>query len=252
MSTPQKDASTPKNDRPRPTILIQTKTQEELTPPLPIHSFQLSPKVLVVERDGASHEEHFTEVLQRYHTVAPGPFTEGRACEPYMSPVSSCTRDMLFQKADSTPSFAYSAAKTIIDTLTEEFRNGGTESFSRRRTKEFAQLLTSVCSAAKTILQNDPVLVKLQSPVYIMGDIHGNYSDMALFMNQLTTFGQLEYTANRFLFLGDYVDRGPASVEVVAYLIACKVLAPNSVYLLRGNHELPGVNGDIQFRRPSR
>jgi hypothetical protein len=46
----------------------------------------------------------------------------------------------------------------------------------------------------------------------------------------------------KLLFLGDYADRGGKGLEVLFLLLAMKLLHPQHVDLLRGNHETSQVN----------
>ena len=100
-----------------------------------------------------------------------------------------------------------------------------------------SRVIIKLCELVKPILQGEPNIIDINAPINVFGDIHGQFSDMIHF---------LEMTGlppnNKFLFMGDYVDRGNNSIEVCALLFSMKILFPESIQILRGNHECPEVN----------
>ena len=87
------------------------------------------------------------------------------------------------------------------------------------------------------IIKEQKMLVELEAPLRVCGDIHGQYYDL------LRIFEHCGYPGdNNFLFLGDYVDRGKQSLETICLLLAYKIKFPDKVYLLRGNHESSVTN----------
>lgn len=97
--------------------------------------------------------------------------------------------------------------------------------------------IRQLCATSREIFLSQPVLLELAVPVVICGDLHGQYEDL------LRYFDKVGYPPDtNFLFLGDYVDRGKMSLETICLLLAYKVKYPESIFLLRGNHESSGIN----------
>ena len=103
--------------------------------------------------------------------------------------------------------------------------------------------VVAMCDMVIPILLKDATLVNVSSPSFIFGDLHGNYKDLKHFAKAAFPLG-IQLATSQVVFLGDYVDRGPHSVECALHLLCLKAVAPNKVTLLRGNHEDPEVNGD--------
>lgn len=82
------------------------------------------------------------------------------------------------------------------------------------------------------IVKKEPNIVKAADPVTIVGDIHGQFYD---FLKILEVGGSPELS--KYVFLGDYVDRGNFSIEVCILLFSLKINYPDNVFMLRGNHE---------------
>jgi serine/threonine-protein phosphatase PP1 catalytic subunit len=99
-----------------------------------------------------------------------------------------------------------------------------------------------LCTEAIRVLRDDPILLRLQAPLVICGDVHGQFYDLLSFMKT----GGIPPATN-YLFLGDYVDRGKNSIEVMAYLLALKVKYPKNLWLLRGNHETRDISRQYGF-----
>lgn len=80
----------------------------------------------------------------------------------------------------------------------------------------------------------------------IIGDIHGDLTSLWRILNGINFETFLGNHNNKLIFLGDYVDRGDNSIGVLYVVAILKKKYPDSVILMRGNHEAP-----VEFPFPS-
>lgn len=104
------------------------------------------------------------------------------------------------------------------------------------------EIIFELCQDAKTHFQRQDIFLELMTPIYVVGDIHGNIFDLIRIIVSATPPPR-----SRLLFLGDYVDRGEYSIEVITLLFALMVTFPDCVFLLRGNHEFESMNSTYGF-----
>jgi serine/threonine protein phosphatase 1 len=70
--------------------------------------------------------------------------------------------------------------------------------------------------------------------IYAIGDIHGCLNHLINLLNLVSP----DLERHQLVFVGDYVDRGPHSSEVVEYIIDLKKkYNPENIICLMGNHE---------------
>eukprot|EP00658_Telonema_sp_P-2_P077778 TRINITY_DN7122_c0_g1_i2.p1 TRINITY_DN7122_c0_g1~~TRINITY_DN7122_c0_g1_i2.p1 ORF type:complete len:178 (+),score=24.19 TRINITY_DN7122_c0_g1_i2:295-828(+) len=102
--------------------------------------------------------------------------------------------------------------------------------------------LLEIAAEARTVFSNEPNVVYVSAPCVIVGDVHGQLRDLRKAFSLGGPLGQ-----ERYVFLGDYVDRGAWSTHCAALLLAAKLKFPDRVFMIRGNHESREINGTYGF-----
>ena len=97
--------------------------------------------------------------------------------------------------------------------------------------------IRGLCLKSREIFLSQPILLELEAPLKVCGDIHGQYYDLL----RLFEYGGFPPESN-YIFLGNYVDFGKQSLETICLLLAYKIKYPENFFLLRGNHECASVN----------
>ena len=115
------------------------------------------------------------------------------------------------------------------------------------RTPSAMQQLIS--KSIETIQLRQPVLLNLagklvtlpqEGDAIIVGDLHGDLASLKKILDDSKFPRRAQSDPKTLLIcLGDYIDRGPSQIQVLATLLRLLIARPGQVILLRGNHEGP-------------
>jgi len=127
------------------------------------------------------------------------------------------------------------------------------------------ETITDLIKSATKLFKAESPLLRLSGPYIVVGDIHGNIEFLIRLFQTLqypsastshecsknesdSSINGFQSHNFKYLFLGDYIDRGEHSIEVILLLYSLKVLFPTQIYLLRGNHETNQFKNNSTFR----
>ncbi|KAL9041472.1 MAG: hypothetical protein Q9214_004100 [Letrouitia sp. 1 TL-2023] len=235
-SKPQVADVPPSSDSARSTI---EKASSPDPPPSPTMSASVGQGHGAISKAQAQGEvDHVSDAppvgtLHPSHNEEPG---ESILIKP-SNPISPRAPSTPKNKAVDDDGMEIGALKSIdLDDMITRLLDAG---YSAKITKQVCLKnaeITAICNAARELFLNQPALLELSAPVKIVGDIHGQYTDL------IRLFEMCGFPPNaNYLFLGDYVDRGKQSLETILLLFCYKLKFPENFFMLRGNHECANV-----------
>ena len=108
----------------------------------------------------------------------------------------------------------------------------------------YQKQVIELCEETISILKKEQIVLRLKSPLNIIGDLHGNFIDLLRIFSS-----RKPPPRGKYLFLGDFVDRGQFSIETILMLFTLKCTFPDSIFLIRGNHEFFSINSLYGFQK---
>ncbi len=119
------------------------------------------------------------------------------------------------------------------------YMNGG-----QLNIKSVRRILRESYKALKLLPNINVVDMNRDTTVTVVGDLHGQLNDLLHILSC-----NFPSANNKYIFNGDFVDRGPKGVEILVILYLLINVLPGSVFLNRGNHEDFGLSCVYGFQK---
>jgi hypothetical protein len=129
--------------------------------------------------------------------------------------------------------------KEVANQVIEVYRMGG-----RLSVKLVMKLLRTSYRMLKQADNISRIDIPEGCKMTVVGDLHGQLADLLYILDE----SGLPADDNRYIFNGDFVDRGQYSVECICILLALYASDPHNVVLNRGNHEDIAINRVYGFQ----
>ncbi|KAJ6218281.1 hypothetical protein RDWZM_009438 [Blomia tropicalis] len=114
---------------------------------------------------------------------------------------------------------------------------------SPEEANNFASGVQSMCAHVSEVLESEDRLIRTNAPVIIIGELDGRL-DLLLNMER-NLWPSIPVMQSSLIFLGNYIGNSRYNVELLCYLLAFKMMAPNRVHLLRGTTESRQENKNV-------
>jgi serine/threonine-protein phosphatase with EF-hands len=129
--------------------------------------------------------------------------------------------------------------REVATQVIEVYRKGG-----RLSVKLVMKLLRTAYRMLKQAENISRIDIPEGCKMTVVGDLHGQLADLLHILDE----SGLPADDNRYIFNGDFVDRGQHSVECICILLALYASDPQNVVLNRGNHEDIAINRVYGFQ----
>lgn len=102
-------------------------------------------------------------------------------------------------------------------------------------------LVLRLIEESHKVFMAQPVFLRLKVPIKIFGNINGQLDELLKLFEHFGNPGDTNLEGDiegiNYLFLGDMINLGKQSLEVICLLLAFKIRFPDEFFLIRGHHE---------------